>query len=218
MPVSLLLSSSTTRAIGIFGGTFDPIHYGHLAIVEEVRYMLGLESVYVIPAAHQPLKQGQHMASPSQRYDMVCLACQGNHALIPSDLELHRPPPSYTIDTLHTLHNQYGDDVTLWFIMGSDALSLFPRWHAADQILALAHLAIVARPGSPVDTSALDAVMPNSCPRITTIVGPQLDIASSTLRQRLMAGQPVRYQLPDSILAYIQEHNLYVPIPSVPAE
>lgn len=202
------------RHIGVFGGTFDPIHYGHLAMVEAVRATLGLELVYVVPAAHQPLKHGQHAASPAQRYAMVQLACQDNAVLMPSDMELRRPPPSYTIDTLRELHTLHGDDTTLWFILGSDALALFPRWHAAKEILALAHLAVVARPGSPpIDLAQLarEAAMPTLCQRSTTVVCPQLELASSTIRQRIAAGQPVRYQLPDSVLAYIQEHALYAP-------
>ncbi len=117
----------TTRT-GILGGTFDPIHYGHLAIAEEARTALRLDRVLLVPAAHQPLKRGEHLASPEQRFEMVRLACAGNDAFEPSTIELDRPGPSYTVATLEELAG--GGWGELFFVMGADALADLPRWYA----------------------------------------------------------------------------------------
>lgn len=195
--------------IGILGGTFDPIHYGHLAIAEEVRWALTLSFVYLIPAAQQPLKPGMHAATPHQRLDMVRLACQENAALVPSAIELQRSPPSFTIDTLRELHKQHHTTADLWFIIGSDSLASLPRWHAIHDIISLAKLAVLARPGYATDIAMLEEAIPGITSRAKNIAGPHLTIASSTLRQRIAAGQPVRYQIPDKVLEYITTHGLY---------
>lgn len=197
------------QRVGILGGTFDPIHYGHLAIAEEVNWQVGLAQIYVVPAAQQPLKQAQHIASPHQRLAMVRLACADNSLLIPSDIELRRPPPSYTIDTLHEFRSMLGSNVELWFILGADALSQFPRWYAANQILDLARLAVVARPGATIDLATLDTLLPGVQARTLVLPGPGLEIASSELRQRVAQGRPIRYQLPDTVRQYIEAEGLY---------
>jgi nicotinate-nucleotide adenylyltransferase len=125
--------------------------------------------------------------------------------------------PSYTAATLATLRQMLGDETDLWFIVGGDALIDLPRWHQPQQVLALARLAVLARPGATPDLDALEAQLPGLRQRATLIEGPRLDIASSDLRRRLAAGQPVRYQLPERVLAYIQEQGLYgVAAPSQP--
>lgn len=214
------------KRIGILGGTFDPVHFGHLAIAEEVRHTLGLAEVFIVPNAYQPLKAGNHVAGPQQRWEMVCLACQDNEALIPSDIEIRRPPPSYTIDTLHTFQHideqgAQGAHRDVWFILGSDALLSFPRWRAAHEIIALARLAVVMRPGSPPpDLATLETSLPGIRERVDLVSGPRLDISSSDLRQRIAAGQPVRYQMPDTVIAYIVQNGLYQencpPCPTLP--
>jgi nicotinate (nicotinamide) nucleotide adenylyltransferase len=198
-----------SQRIGILGGTFDPIHYGHLAIAEEVRWSLGLARVYVVPTAYQPLKQGRHAATPPQRLEMVRRACADNAALEPWDIEIRRPPPSYTVDTLQVVQERYGGNAEVWFILGADAVLRLPRWYRARQVLALARLALVARPGVAVDLAALEDEVPGISQRTEVITGPLLDIASSTLRERLAQGQPVRYQLPDAVLDYVREEGLY---------
>lgn len=197
------------QRIGVLGGTFDPIHYGHLAIAEEVRWALALTSIYIIPAIQQPLKPQGSLANPQQRLEMVRLACASNPALIPSDIDLRRAPPSFTVDTLATLHALLGSDVALWFILGGDSLQTFPRWYAPHRIIGLARLAIVQRPGTAVNIAEVDAQVPGLAARSDLVTGPLLDIASSSLRQRLASGQPVRYLLPDSVLHYIQSQYLY---------
>jgi len=194
--------------IGVFGGTFDPIHFGHLAIAEEARVALGLSQVIFIPAAHQPLK-GRVPELSEQRLAMVRLACTDNPAFRVDDLELRRPPPSYTIDTLIHLRERFGTEVELWFILGADAAQFIPRWHRIEQILALTRLAIVARPGHQCDLTALQATLPALAGRATLIHGPRLEISSSDLRRRLSEGLPVRYQLPEAVRQFILTHQLY---------
>lgn len=195
--------------VGIYGGSFDPIHVGHLAIAEEARWALGLTRVYVVPATRQPLKTLPQAASPEQRLAMVHLACADNPALVPSTIELQRPPPSYTVDTLAAFRAELGPAAELYFILGADAAADLPRWRSAAEILRLARLAIVGRPGYSVDIEALDAALPGLAAACTLIEGPRLEISSSDLRARLAAGRPVRYQIPEAVRAYIVENRLY---------
>ncbi len=198
------------QRIGILGGTFDPIHYGHLAIAEEARWSAGLTRVYLVPAAHQPLKHGQHAATAQQRMHMVRLACANNAAFVPSDSDLHRASPSYTVDTLRTFQLMLGAAAELWFILGYDALMSLPQWYAAPQIIKLVKLAAIARPGTALDMAVLEQQLPGIVARTRVIDGPRLDISSTALRQRIAAHQPIRYQLPDAVLDYIIKEHLYL--------
>ncbi len=197
------------QRIGILGGTFDPIHYGHLVIAEEVRWALGLQQVYIVPAAQQPFKRNQHRANPQQRLEMARRACNSNPALVPADIELQRALPSYTVDTLREFRKRLGDSAAIWFIIGGDALESLPDWHAAEEIIALARLAAVDRPDSASDLARLDTALPGLASATDPIVVPQLDISSTALRQRIADGQPIRYQVPDVVLDYITEQRLY---------
>lgn len=198
------------QRVGILGGTFDPVHYGHLAIAEEARWALSLTRVYIVPAAQQPLKRAKHSASPQQRLEMVRRACFGNAAFVPSDIECRRSAPSYTVDTLREFQAMLGDTTELYFIIGGDALASLPGWHAADRIITLARMVVVARPGASPNLTALDAALPGLAARTILVDGPHLDISSTHLRQRIAAGQPVRYQLPEAVLDYIREQGLYL--------
>jgi nicotinate-nucleotide adenylyltransferase len=196
-----------TARIGILGGTFDPIHYGHLAIAEEARHALQLDRVLVVPAAQQPLKRGAHMATPEQRLAMVQLACAPNPAFEVSRIELDRPGPSFTLNTLEALQAaQIGE---LHFILGEDALADLTRWHGAARVVELAHIIAVGRPGRAFDHTRILEALPALSDRLTVLPGPALDISSTVLRRRVAAGQPIRYQTPDAVVAYIQEQGLY---------
>jgi nicotinate-nucleotide adenylyltransferase len=194
--------------IGVFGGTFDPIHFGHLAIAEEARVALGLTQVIFVPAARQPLK-GLAPQAADHRLAMVRLACADHPAFSVDDLELRRPPPSYTSDTLISLHERLGPAAELWFILGADAARDLPRWRHVEAIARLARLAIVGRPGHQLDLATLQLVLPALADRIVLLEGPQLAISSSDLRHRLASGQPVRYQLPEPVRSFILSHQLY---------
>jgi nicotinate-nucleotide adenylyltransferase len=194
--------------IGIFGGSFDPVHFGHLAIAEEARLELNLAQVIFIPAARQPLK-GYAPSPAEQRLAMLQLACADNPAFRVDDLELRRPPPSYTSETLASLHARLGTGNELWFILGTDAADELPRWHRIATILELARLAIIARPGHTFELAALQARLPTLNARATLLEGPRLDISSSDLRRRLATGRSVRYQLPEPVRSFILQHKLY---------
>lgn len=194
--------------LGIYGGSFDPIHIGHLAAAEEARAVLDLDRVAFVPAARQPLK-GQLQATPEQRLAMIRLACADNPAFYVDDLELGRPPPSYTVDTLAAFRHSHPAPAELWFIIGADAVRELPRWRRIDKVIALARLAIIARPGSDLDLPALLAALPSLAGRYALLAGPRLAISSSDLRRRLAEGRPVRYQIPDAVWRYIGTHRLY---------
>jgi nicotinate-nucleotide adenylyltransferase len=205
----LLISSTMSKRIAILGGTFDPIHNGHLAIAEEARVVLGFERVLFVPAARQPLKRGEHSAAPQQRLEMARLACDGNPAFEVSPIEVERAGPSYTVDTLEALHATDSGD--LHFIVGADAAADLYRWHAAGRIVALARIVVIGRPGFALDRVALGHHLPGLEARLTLLEGPGLDIASSELRRRVAAGLPIRYQTPEPVVEYIARHGLYQP-------
>ena len=196
----------TTR-IGILGGAFDPIHYGHLAIAEEARAALRFDRVLLIPAAQQPLKRNGHAATPHQRLEMVQRACAANPAFEASPIEIKRPGPSYTVDTLREL--QAAGVGELHFILGADAAADLYRWHAARELIALARIVAVGRPGSSLDIAALDRSLPGLAAQLTLLQGPKLDISSTELRQRIAEGRPIRYLTPDAVIEYIATNGLY---------
>lgn len=196
-----------TTHVGIMGGTFDPIHYGHLAIAEEARVALRLDQVLIVPAARQPLKRGLHAASGQQRFEMAQLACADNAGFEVSRIELDRPGLSYTVTTLEELRAAHTGE--LHFILGADALAELPRWHAVARILSLARVVAVSRPGFAPDMAALARGLPQLRERLTLLEGPRLDISSTTLRQRVAEGRPIRYQTPDAVVSYITERGLY---------
>ena len=195
--------------IGILGGSFDPIHYGHLAIAEEARVALQLDQVLFVPAARQPFKAGAHAATPEMRLEMARLACASNQAFDISTVELDRHGPAYTVTTLETLRDTIGGE--LFFILGADALADLPRWRAAERIVELARIVAVARPGVQPNLPQIVGGLPALRARLTLLEGPLLAISSTSLRQRVADGQPIRYQTPDAVVAYIAAHGLYLP-------
>lgn len=196
-----------TNKIGILGGTFDPIHVGHLAIAEDVRHALGLARLLVIPAAYQPLKHDQPGATAAQRLEMAQLACANNPAFEPLDIEVNRPGPSYTATTLEFLHEHTPGE--LYFILGADALNDLPRWRNIARVLELAQIVAVKRPGTEPDLVGIRAALPALASRLTLIEGPRLDVSSTDIRQRARDGRPIRYLVPEPVAHYIATHALY---------
>jgi nicotinate-nucleotide adenylyltransferase len=196
-----------SERIGILGGTFDPIHFGHLAIAEEARAAQRLDRVLLVPAARQPLKHGRHAATGQQRFEMARLACADNASFEVTRIELDRPGLSYTVTTLEELRRQGQGE--LFFILGADALADLPRWRDAARIPALAQLVAVGRPGYAPDLAALARALPALEGRVTLIEGPRLDISSTLLRRRVAEGRPIRYQTPDAVVRYVAEHGIY---------
>ena len=195
-------------AIGILGGTFDPIHHGHLAIAEEARETLGLERVLFIPAATPPHKPGQPVTPAADRLEMVRLAIAGNPAFSVSDTEMVRGGASYTVDTLEALAAD--GLVQPWMIMSVETLEAFTAWRAPERILDLARLAVVPRAGhDTLDAAWLEARFPGRGGRAVFLPGPLLPISGSVVRHRAAVGRSVRYLVPDAVAAYIAQHRLY---------
>lgn len=201
-----------SQRIGLLGGSFDPIHYGHLAIAETSRVALRLDRIIFVPAARQPLKHGRHGASPAQRLEMTKLACASNTAFEVSAIELERPGPSYSVVTLETLHKQHPGEY--YFVLGADAASELGHWYAADRIVELARIVVLARPGTKLQREQLVSRFPRLAERMLIIEGPRLDISSTDLRQRVAAGLPIRYLTPDLVIEYILSRGLYQPGPA----
>jgi nicotinate-nucleotide adenylyltransferase len=198
---------------GILGGTFDPIHHGHLAIAEAAREELGLERVLFVPARQPPHRPHAPGASAEDRAAMVSLAIADAPAFQLSRLELDREGPSYTVDTLTELAAA-GDAGAgapdLWFIMSAEAFAEFPTWHEAERVLALCRLVVLPREGHPApDLPALTAVLPALAGRVTLLDGPRIRLSASEVRGRAAVGLSVRYLVPDAVAAYIADHRLY---------
>jgi nicotinate-nucleotide adenylyltransferase len=186
--------------IGLFGGSFDPIHHGHLIVARAVLEALELEEIRFVPARIQPFKQDAgHGATPEQRAEMVRLAIAGAAGFAIETLELERPGPSYTVETLEALHaREPGKE---WVVLlGADAARELDLWHRADQISRLARVAAFARPGAGAPAARLVW---------RTLPVPAIDVSATEIRRRVRAGRPVRYWVPDAVAAYIAAHRLY---------
>ncbi len=193
--------------LGLLGGTFDPPHYGHLVAAQEAAIRLRLDRVLFLPARQNPLKRGEPNSSAEDRCEMVRRAIADNPLFELSRLDLDRPPPSYTADLLRSLAQA---DRELFFLVGADILPELPRWREPAEILSLARLAVVRRPGSPPpDIDALDELMPGARERVDLVESPGVAIASRELRQRVRTGLPIRYLTPPGVEQYIAEHGLY---------
>jgi nicotinate-nucleotide adenylyltransferase len=195
--------------IGVYGGTFDPPHIGHLAVAEEVREAVGLELVLFVPCAQQPLKSDGPHASGEQRLRMLQTSVAGNPGFAVSDIELRQEGPSYTIDTLDTLRSQH-PDVEWRFILGTDAANSLASWRAPRRILAEYRPIVLARAGwAALNWAALERVHPDARALVRLIDVPHLAISSTDLRRRIAAGRSVRYLIPDGARLIIEEEGLY---------
>jgi nicotinate-nucleotide adenylyltransferase len=199
------------KRLGLLGGTFDPPHYGHLIAAQEVAWQLQLQCVLFLPARQNPLKQGAPSTEAEHRCEMVARAIAGNPLFASSRLDIDRPPPSYTVDLLRSL--QTSDQQTeLFFVVGADILPELPKWRAPDEVLRLARLVVVNRPGWPVpNLKALEAAIPGAGERADVVRIPGVDVSARDLRARIQADQPIRYLTPPAVEEYIREKGLYRP-------
>jgi len=188
--------------IGLMGGSFDPIHLGHLRAAENAREALSLHEVLFVPAASPPHKLAGSLSPARDRLAMVALATAGNPSFVPSDVELRRGGPSYTADTLAELKRERPED-ELFLIVGSDTLGEMASWHEPARIFALATIAVASRPGM---NGALAA--PPSA-RVVRVEGPGLFLSASEVRRLLREGRSVRYLVPDAVSDYIASRRLY---------
>lgn len=202
-----------TRRVGILGGTFDPVHYAHLVIAEEVYAALGLAEMVFVPAGHPPHKSGSMVASAHHRLAMLELAIAGNPHFSISRVDLERPGPSYTVETLRLLREQWGTRTDLYFLIGWDSLEDFLTWHDPAGVLEqLSYLVAVRRPGYHEESGyrdSLEARLPGIKQRLLVVPAPQLEISSTDLRERVAQGRPIKYQVPEHVEQYIEQNSLY---------
>ncbi|MCL2346169.1 MAG: nicotinate-nucleotide adenylyltransferase [Desulfobulbus sp.] len=218
------MSEKALKPLGIFGGTFDPVHFGHLRLAEEAIGQLALAGVRWIPAG-QPAHRGQPGTSARQRLDMVRLAVAGNPRFFVDAGEIEAAGPSYTVPTLQRLRAELGGEQPLVLLLGADAFAGLESWRHWRELFALAHIAVSHRPGFPVAATALPPVLgaefatrqrdgaaalgATPAGGIVTFAMTQLAISATQIRQLHAAGRSARYLLPDDALDYIQTHSLY---------
>ena len=197
------------RRLGIMGGTFDPIHYGHLVTAEQAREALDLDLVLFMPSGNPAFKQDQEVSSPEDRYAMTVLATAANPAFYASRFEIDRPGITYTVDTLRALRAAYDDDVELYFITGADAIMDILTWHNAQEMASLATFIAATRPGYDIN-KACQRIESSGYPfDVRYIEIPALAISSTNIRTRVAEGKSVRYLTSESVIGYINKNDLY---------
>lgn len=195
--------------IGILGGTFNPPHLGHLACAQEAHLQLELDRVLLVPARVPPHKPVEDEPGSEHRLELCRLALTGNSARFEvSELELNRPGPSYTVDTLEELHSR-APDSELFLIVGGDAAVGLPSWHRAERLVSLATPAVAGRPG--IGPAAVEGALRelSGGDRARFFSMPEIAVSSTMLRKRVKSGQPIKYYTPDSVIAYIDRYQLY---------
>jgi nicotinate-nucleotide adenylyltransferase len=191
------------RRIGVMGGTFDPVHHGHLVAASEVAHIFDLDEVIFVPTG-QPYQKDDRKVSPAEdRYLMTVIATASNPRFSVSRVDIDRPGPTYTIDTLRELGEAAGPDDKLFFITGADALSEILTWHDADELFTRAHFVGCTRPGHRLSGAGL----PDG--KVSLVEIPALAISSTECRARVEAGEPVWYLVPDGVVQYIAKRQLY---------
>lgn len=202
--------SMALERIGLFGGTFDPPHVGHLILASEAKSQLELNRVLWTVTPDPPHKQDQTITSLEHRLAMVKLAIEDNPSFVLSDVELNRPGPHYTIDTIKLLAEQ-NPDAEIVPIIGGDSLNDLPTWHEPKEIIYAAHwVGVMRRPGEETNLQALEQELPGISSKVHYVEAPLLEIASSEIRSRVAKGKPFRYYLPEPVYEYIEKHHLYL--------
>jgi nicotinate-nucleotide adenylyltransferase len=195
---------------GVLGGTFDPIHNGHLAVAEEVRRRLSLDEVIFVPAGRPWLRSKTPLSAAAHRVQMVRLALADRPYCKLSLVEIERAGPSYTVDTINQLRTQLGRRAELYFILGWDNLAELPRWHEPQRLVKSCSLVAVPRPGvARPDLKPLKALVPGLSESLILLPAPQVDISASRVRERVARGFSVRQLVPGPVADYIREQGLY---------
>ena len=195
--------------LGIMGGTFDPIHFGHLVTAEEALVQFNLDRVLFMPTGNPAFKSGDRVTSGEHRYLMTVIATASNPDFDVSRMEVDRPGLTYTIDTLLALRDQYGPATELFFITGADAVWEIVSWKDAETIADLVTFIAATRPGYDLDAARRSHESESTRFRIEYIEVPALAISSTELRRRIAEKRPIRYLSPESVVAYIDKHGLY---------
>ncbi|MEV4515071.1 nicotinate-nucleotide adenylyltransferase [Dactylosporangium sp. NPDC049525] len=189
--------------VGIMGGTFDPIHHGHLVAASEVADRFALDQVVFVPTGDPWQKTGSAVSSPEDRYLMTVIATASNPRFTVSRVDVDRDGPTYTVDTLRDLRDMYGAEAELFFITGADALNKILSWKDAQDLFDLAHFVGVTRPGFELDASHLPE------DSVSLVQVPAMAISSTDCRRRVEDGKPVWYLVPDGVVQYIAKRGLY---------
>jgi len=197
--------------IGVLGGTFDPVHIGHLILAEEVRARLNLAEILFVPAGQPWLKVDSPISPAEHRVEMVRLVIADKPYFKLSTIEIERVGPTYTVDTIAELKAQLGTENELFFILGWDNLARLPRWRQPSRLIAMCHLVAVPRPGYPLpNLKALEASIPELSQKVTLMDRPEIDISASAIRDRVTQGLSIRHLVPEPVERYIKEHKLYL--------
>jgi nicotinate-nucleotide adenylyltransferase len=196
--------------VGVLGGTFDPVHRGHIAVAEEAGAVLGLAETVLVPAGQPRFKPADAVTPSEHRLEMLRLAVADRPGLKVSTLEIGRPGPSYTVDTIAEMRRLYGGDDDIYFIMGWGSLAEFPDWREPARIIEMCRIVAVPRPGWPrPDIEELGKAVPGISPRVILLDGPNMDISASAIRGLVARGEPFRHLVPGAVADYIIEHKLY---------
>ncbi|MFC1865812.1 nicotinate-nucleotide adenylyltransferase [Chloroflexota bacterium] len=195
---------------GILGGTFDPIHHGHLAVAEVAAATLGLDEVVFVPAGKPWLKTGRRISSAKDRLQMVRLAITDKPGYRLSSIEVERKGPSYSVDTVEEMKRQAAEADELYFIIGWDSLTDLSRWYHPEYLISLCRLVVVPRPGHPMpDLDAIDVTVPGLQGRLIMLDKPRIEISASVIRERVVKGLPISHLVPEAVERYIAEVDLY---------
>jgi nicotinate-nucleotide adenylyltransferase len=189
------------------GGTFDPIHHGHLLTAEEAFWQFGLDEVLFVPTGQPWMKDHPDVSASEDRYLMTVIATSPNPHFRVSRKEIEREGPTYTVDTLRALREEYGRETELFFVTGADAMLEIFHWKDPEEVLALAHFIAATRPG--YDIARFEAEAPTRHPNVSVMTIPALAISSTDVRARVQEGRPIRYLVPEGVLTYIDKAGLY---------
>lgn len=197
------------QRVGVFGGSFDPVHVGHLIMAEVLRHTLRIEQVLFLPAARPPHKPAQALADDHHRLAMLRLALEDAPMFAISTLDLERSGFSYTSDTLRIMRDTLPSSAELYLLIGQDSLRDFPTWHAPGAIARLARLGVALRPGVEASVAAVNHAVPETIGRVDVVPTPLIGVSSRELRATIARGGPYRFQVPPAVAEYIARHDLY---------
>jgi nicotinate-nucleotide adenylyltransferase len=197
--------------IGVLGGTFDPVHNGHLIVAEEAKTRLNLAEIIFVPAGQPWLKVAKPISPAEHRLQMLRLAIADKPYFKLSTIEIERTGPSYTIDTITELRDKFGSDDELFFILGWDSLAELPQWREPSRLIKMCYLVAVPRPGYPrPKLKTLEVIIRGLSQRVMLMKKPEIDISASAIRERVARGLSIRHLVPEPVNRYIKEHRLYI--------
>ena len=207
---AVLYGSGNRMNIGVLGGTFDPIHIGHLTVAEEVRERLNLAEGMFVPAGQPWLKVDSPISAAKHRVEMVRLAIADKPYFKMSTIEIERAGTSYTVDTIAELQGQLGAGDGLFFILGWDSLAQLPQWREPSLLIKMCNLVAVPRPDYPLpDLNSLEALIPGLSQRLILLDKPEVDVGATEIRQRVARGLSISHLVPEAVDEYIRQHGLY---------